>query len=318
MAIESGKRWWFRVFQVALVIAVMWFILSRLGVGVEELRGVGPGLLDPSWGTLALATVVFTGGCIFGALIWGLIVVGLGGPRLGQLQAARIWVLGSLGRYLPGRVWGVLGVVGMAREAGVQTSTATIATAFAMLGNLAGAMLVGLSAFVAGPPEQRRWGMIALAVGAVLCSLACIPRVWRWGIGMWFRVTRTAETYDVPRGQGLVWIAYHVPVWLSHALAFWIFAAGLGIELPVGTGASAFAAAYLVGYVVVFLPAGLGAREGALILFLSDHAEPTELAALAVAARVWMTAVDLLIALLVWAVGLRRGELSAVGMADRD
>ena len=135
---------------------------------------------------------------------------------------------------------------------------------------------------------------------------------------MWFRVTHTAETYDVPRKRGLLWIAYHVPVWLSHALSFWILAAGLGIELPVGIGASAFAAAYLVGYVAFFLPAGLGAREGALILFLADHAEPTELAALAVAARVWMTTVDLLIALFVWAVGLRRGESSAVGVADRD
>jgi uncharacterized membrane protein YbhN (UPF0104 family) len=83
-------------------------------------------------------------------------------------------------------------------------------------------------------------------------------------------------------------------------LAFQTLATGLGLPMSFGLAVSAFAAAYLLGYVAIFAPAGLGVREGFLVAFLGPALGPGPAVALATAQRVWMTAVEVLGAALAW------------------
>jgi hypothetical protein len=63
---------------------------------------------------------------------------------------------------------------------------------------------------------------------------------------------------------------------------------------------SAFAAAYVLGYVMVFAPAGLGPREGFLILFLTPHAGAASAGVVAIVLRIWMTLVEVAAAAVFW------------------
>jgi len=78
--------------------------------------------------------------------------------------------------------------------------------------------------------------------------------------------------------------------------AFLALAYGLGMRLSVLDGLPAYPAAYVLGYLAVFAPAGLGVREGVLIAFL-DPILGAGAAVLAVFARLWATAVELVLAL---------------------
>ena len=73
--------------------------------------------------------------------------------------------------------------------------------------------------------------------------------------------------------------------------------------------ASAFAAAYVAGYLFIPAPAGAGIREGALILFLTPHVGVGTAGALAVIARIWTPVVELVPAALFWTrhVAVRHG-----------
>jgi hypothetical protein len=70
----------------------------------------------------------------------------------------------------------------------------------------------------------------------------------------------------------------------------------MGLEIGLVQGAAIFPAAYLLGYVAVFAPAGLGIREGFLILFLNPILG-TGSGVVAVSARLWTTLMELLPAL---------------------
>ena len=64
--------------------------------------------------------------------------------------------------------------------------------------------------------------------------------------------------------------------------------------------ASAFAAAYVVGYVILFAPAGLGVREGVLVFMLSPHLGAGTAGAVAAIARLWTTLVEIVPAAAFW------------------
>jgi hypothetical protein len=52
-------------------------------------------------------------------------VLGRWGERLPPMEAARIWAVSNLGKYVPGKVWAIAGMALMAREAGVAVWAAT-------------------------------------------------------------------------------------------------------------------------------------------------------------------------------------------------
>jgi hypothetical protein len=80
--------------------------------------------------------------------------------------------------------------------------------------------------------------------------------------------------------------------------------------------ASAFAASYVLGYAMIFAPAGLGPREGFLIAFLTPHVGAASAGVLAVVARLWTTLVELVPAGALWVVHLRRRASGTRGPGD--
>ena len=80
--------------------------------------------------------------------------------------------------------------------------------------------------------------------------------------------------------------------WVVYAAAFWLFARSFHVEGSFMQIGAAFAAAYVMGYVAVFAPAGIGVRESFLVVFLGPTAGAGAAGALAVASRVWITAIE--------------------------
>jgi uncharacterized membrane protein YbhN (UPF0104 family) len=87
---------------------------------------------------------------------------------------------------------------------------------------------------------------------------------------------------------------------------------GIGIAPPVFWEIVAtFGAAYLIGFLALFAPGGLGVREGIITLLLASYLPGGLPAAVAVAARLWTTAIEL-VSLIPLMGGLRSPGGSAV------
>ena len=88
------------------------------------------------------------------------------------------------------------------------------------------------------------------------------------------------------------WVGYLLN-WIAYGFAFVLFVRGLGFSVGWLELMSSFAAAYLLGYIAIFAPAGLGVREGFLVAFLEPELAGAAVG-VAVLTRVWMTVVELL------------------------
>ncbi len=280
-----------------------WFIVSRLGPGVEELRAMGPGTWRLSSVPLSASVVVLLAGYFMSAAIWGRIVSDLGGPSLNSRVAVPMFMAANLGRYLPGKLWQIAGLAALARRHDVPVATATAAAVVGHGTGLVAATALGTFALLSSPDPYPFWGTAALAALGVGLMAAMFPAVHRRVLGAWFRLARAEEPQGLGPGQGIRWLLMALASWLVYALAFTLLVTGLGLSVTPWVAGSAFAAAYVLGYLMIFAPAGLGPREGFLILFLAPHVGGGAAGLIAVVARVWTTTVEVVPAGLFWLTG---------------
>ena len=297
-----------RIIQLGLTVLVTWFILDRIGVSMADVRGLGPEWWRPDPLPLVLASAVLLGAYVVSGLLWVLMARELGAVGLGMRVGIGVYLLGNLGRYVPGKVWQVLGLAYLAGREGVDAPIATSAAVLGQALSLAGACLVGSLALLNGPAGLK--GYAPWVIGAVgLGVLLTLSRSLMSGaLALWSRLLKRGEAPTPPnRTFGVRWALAYALNWLLYGGAFVLFVRafdGSGGFLPLASG---FVAAYLLGYLALFAPAGIGVREGFLVAILSPL---LGVGAVAVAAwsRLWLTAVEVVSALLVGAGTLRRAR----------
>ena len=308
------KKWLSLAARIVLTVAVTWFILDRVGLTVAELREWRDVLVRPRPLPLAAATVLLVATFGVTSLIWGAMVAGLGGPGLAARDAVRIFMVSNLGRYLPGKVWSIAGMAALAKGKGVPIGVSTTSAVVLQGVGLLAAGAVGLATFAKGPEPLPRWGLVgALVALALPLLLVAVPALFRRAIAVWFRFVRARPPSNLTGALVLRWLLQVTVVWVAVGASFWLFAASLGAELsPVHAG-SAFAAAYVAGYLMLFAPAGVGVREGFLVVFLAPALGSGPATVLAIAARLWMTAAEVVPAGILWALYRRSPSSSAPG-----
>ncbi len=218
------------------------------------------------------------------------------GDRLGFPVAARIWVLSSLGKYVPGKVWAIAGMALMAREAGVAAWSATAsAVILQILAIGTGAVVAagfGGAAIQAARPEMLGY----FALGAVAAGIAVAALVYPPVTRRLLALTGQGAGGTSPgAGPVVLGLMVNLVAWIGYGLALRLVALA---TLPAGgPGAAlaiaAFAASYVAGLVALFVPGGLLVREGVLVAMLQAPLGLGPATALAIASRVLLTITEL-------------------------
>ncbi|OLC85262.1 MAG: hypothetical protein AUG85_13840 [Gemmatimonadetes bacterium 13_1_20CM_4_66_11] len=213
--------------------------------------------------------------------------------RLRYWDAARIWFTANLARFLPGAVLQFASLALMATRYGVSP---TAATATVLLQQIV-LLLTGLIIVAGFTPivlHQGWWQgafVVALVLGAGILLL--LPRLTR-------RLPSLARLWSQVRPAQLPGFALLLAMqWLAYGAAFRLLAIGLLGDAGVAQGSwgfyiTAFTESYLAGVIAVFAPAGLLVREAALISILTPVLGGADAVILAVGARIWHTALELL------------------------
>ncbi|WP_170970298.1 lysylphosphatidylglycerol synthase domain-containing protein [Nocardioides jishulii] len=283
-----------RVLFLVAVVAGAWWSLR------EEGDEVAAALATTTVGSLALSLVLVLVGLGVTGALWGRIFR-LHGARVPARDVAAIFFVGQLGKYVPGSVWSI-GVQARMAHGHAVGARATVSTSLIFLWvHLAtGSLAAGLALpWVPGADELPggRW----VASGAcVLTGLAALLPTVVHGVTRWL-----ARSEDAAWGVVDTWsaVALMTPVWTAYALAMVLLAPEGGLRWSVESYAAlmaAFALGYVAGVAVPVAPAGLGAREGVVVLLLAPTLGLAPAAAVAVLARVVHTVADFLIALLAW------------------
>ena len=299
--------------KLAATIVVTLFIVEQAGLSSEELRRLDMGPFGIRAGWLAASCLILLSGFFSTALIWSLIVRDLGGISLSRTDAITVFMIGNLGRYVPGKIWQIAALGALARERGVSVTSATAAAVLGQGAGLAAAMLIGLGAVSSLAADNL---LLWVILGAVLTGtlLGLSPLIFNRICRLWFRIAKADLSETLTNRDGARWVLLSLGSWCIYSGAFWAFSVGLGFDLELISSASAFAAAYVLGYLAFFAPAGLGIREGILITLLSSSVGIAPATALAAAARLWITIVELIPAGSFWI----RHLIANGGIDDRE
>lgn len=288
--------WVFVGAAVVFTALLMWGQWEEFRALRAQLRGTG-WRFDPGLVGAAVALGVLN-------LFWmGAAWVRLyraGGVELPYGRGVRAWIATNLGRYIPGKIWQLSGLALHLRRTGASGALALTS----VVGFQAVALLTGAAVALGtlGGDVARIPGGSPLTAVGVLVALGLLlhPAVVRKATSAAARVLKE-DTGEVRAPSGLRLLELGgamVGAWAVYGAGFWCLLAGTLATPPAGplllTGI--FAASYVAGYLVLVAPGGLVVREGAMTVLLAGltplGAAPA--AAVAVAARLWVTACELL------------------------
>lgn len=279
--------------------------MARVGLGVEDLAALGPEAWRPRPVPLVLSSLLLLAAYVLSAGIWGRMQRELGGPPLRPRESVPVYLVANLVRYVPGKVWQIASLAALARGRGVPVAAATGAAVIGQGAALVAAAALGVPALLASPEPWRTWGIAGAAAILAALLVTSRPRVFGGLLRAWFRLARAEAPEEVRVRDGARWLGLYVGNWVLYAAAFALFVRSFGHGGAPLLAGSSFAAAYVIGYVMVFAPAGLGPREGFLIAFLAPHYGAGPAGVVAVAARLWTTLVEVAPAAVLWRAALR-------------
>jgi uncharacterized membrane protein YbhN (UPF0104 family) len=223
--------------------------------------------LEPTLFAAATALLALSYGLV--AWLWGLALHRAAGTS--PVAGARIWFLSNLARYVPGNVWSYVGAVELARRDGVARRTTLAVMALTQVLSVGVALAAGLPVLLA---ERARLGRPALLGAAVVVAVAGLAALFRRRLlGLARRRLPGFDPAELAPSAGTVvlLVAGYAVYWAVTGLAFAALVASLH---PLGAGdvplvVAAYAAAYAAGFLALLTPAGLGVREGVLVVALA-------------------------------------------------
>lgn len=285
-----------------LALARVLFLLATAFFAWWSLRGrfheVGDALAGTSWLGVLLAVALVVTGLLLTAFLWLRVLDGYG-YRLPFRDGFAIFFVGQLGKYVPGSVWSIGVQAQLARPHDVPPR-ATVGASLVFLGfNVATAALGGgLVALFGGISLGVPAWLVVIGVLAVAAGL--FPTVINTLGSRVGGAPLRLRALDV-----LVLVALMVAVWSLYALALIAMVPDPSWRLLAAL-AGAFTIGYAVGVVIIFAPAGLGAREATFIALLTPVTNLATATSVALLARVVHLIADFGVAGVTWWLASRR------------
>jgi hypothetical protein len=283
---------WARRLLVVLVLAAAVYQVA------SQWDEVSTALLALPWQSVVLSFVTVFVGLVLGAVVWKIVLSDLGAP-VGYANAAKFYLVGGLGKYVPGAVWAVLLSMELAKQAGINRARSFTAGLVATGMGVVASLITGLAALPVilrdSESKQLLWLFSLLLVGLVFLH----PKLLTWLVNAVLKVLRKrpvegrftgAEVLKATGVAVLIYVFYGVHLWL---LANSLGSPGLDtLVLCVGTMGISMTA----GLLAFFLPSGIGARELVITAALATVLPSGEAVALALVSRLMFTVADLVAA----------------------
>lgn len=248
--------------------------------------------------SLVLSTIIFAFSYFIQLWAWYLITLKLG-IALSIRETMESWFYSQLGKYLPGKIWLLLGRFYLYESKGKSKKLISTALYFEMVTIImAGGIIFFASLFLFKEAPsfflggQIGWAILLLGIAFLLIYPRFLQKIMNWFL---IRFKRETITLPISYRDVLRILSICILAWLIGGVGFYLFVDSL---YPVPSRYFLFftgslAVSSTLGLVAVFAPGGLGVREGALV-YLLTHLIPAPIAViLSVMTRLWMTLIEI-------------------------
>jgi len=282
--------------DIARYVAVVIVVLAAIYALWSNWSAVSRTLTSIPIERALLSAVAVLGGILAATMSWQVLVDDFGAP-IGVGRGAQIFLVGQLGKYIPGSVWAYLLQIELGNKAGLSRARVFAATFFSICVAMVAALLAGalaLNELISENPalQPLYWAYLILPVALVLLYPKILTRIVLFAFKILRRPRPDHPVRLVTVATALAWA---LGSYLLYGLHLWLLVAPSGmppanaLALCIGT----MAIALISGLFVFFLPSGIGVRELIIVTGVSVIAGVGPAVAYATLSRALFTVADL-------------------------
>lgn len=295
------------VLGTVLAIAGLYFVVSKIVDGWSQYGDV---IKHATWGWIVLGVLLAFLGMSTLGMVWRSVVAALlpAGSQPPRRIDVFVWYqFGNLGKYVPGGIFQVVGRGELASRGGVPRSVAYNSVALSMgatyvCGALVSAVLLPFALLEHGSISSTWWVFLAIPLG-----LGCLhPKILGKVFVLAEKAFGGATERQVPTwGDSVVLVSRHAPGWLLNGLACYVATLTFDHSPNFFTIVFAGIVSWVAGFLVIFVPSGLGVREAMFTAITQASLGSSTAATVAIVSRLVFVVGDALGAALAAAVRSR-------------
>jgi len=246
-----------------LIIGVIYVVFSLTKIDWESLKGIQiimPALLTAiSFQFLCSIIVVYT---------WQQCVVSSGFKKYRLLDSFRQYGYASIGKYVPGKLFGLIGRGALVHS---QSKSLNVSVSSALKEQLAllhsGVSLCALFFLVNYSYYLWGGGLFCIVILSVIYmdKILSLSYLSRFSVTKGFSELQWSGYTKIYLLLSIVWILS------AYSVYFCTNAVQPQSEFTVLQAVYVTSAAYIVGFIAIFIPGGLGVREGMFVLLLTPQ-----------------------------------------------
>lgn len=281
-----------KVAKLLLLALVLFFVVKNIVNNFSNIKDID--LSNLHYGYVLPALLVTIVSLFIPVFAWKYLLRALG-ANLKISKAMRIWFISNLGRYIPGKVWQISGLIVMSNKEGITKKVSSISVIYSQIvANLIGLSL-GIFLFV---KDEEKTTHTLMFVG-VLIALAILPFIInKLAILALSILKKPKETFEVSYGKFIIYVFMQLVNWIVMGTAFILFI-NIFTELSIFDNPTALfilPISWTLGLLAIFAPGGIGVREGIMTMYLSMFINPGLAAVIPWIYRIWLTVFELLLA----------------------
>ncbi|MDA3838177.1 MAG: lysylphosphatidylglycerol synthase transmembrane domain-containing protein [Candidatus Delongbacteria bacterium] len=281
-----------RVVKLLLLALVLFFVVKNIVDNFSYIKDIN--LLNLNFGYILPALLVTIISLFIPVFAWRYLL-GTLGADLKILKAMRIWFISNLGRYIPGKVWQISGLILLSNKEGVTKKTSSVSVIYSQIV----ANSIALLLWVVFTFGDNNWKGNLLILIVILVSLSSFPFIINKLVNIiLIRMKKQKNEFVVSYSKFIIYVLSQLLNWLVMGLAFIIFI-NLFTDLSIfdhPTTLFILPISWTLGLLAIFAPGGIGVREGIMTVYLSMFISPGLAAVIPWIYRIWLTVFELLLA----------------------
>ena len=277
-----------KIFSYIFVIVIFGFMFKVLFDNAAQLRdydwvGINYFYVAISFLFLLLAFV----GVVFAFQT----LLGSFGVRIKLMKVASIISLANLGRFVPGKVWAVLGMVHFGRKHGISGYVSSTCLFVSIILTSIAAFFVFVVSLPFWPTLPGNFHYIYIVLLAVALIVFIQPPIFNRIVSYMFKKLKKKDFVSELTYKTIIMLfGVYVLVWMFNGTAFYLLVSAISPQplahiLPI---IGIYTISWVIGLYSFLTPGGLGVREGIISALLATYVTYPVAIVIAIISRIWI------------------------------
>ncbi len=292
---ENRKKLLLNVLKILFVLFLMFFIFKAFSNNWSEIKGYDYSSIDK--GKILISLVVQILASLSFGFLWAYIIKGHG-ERIGLFPAAGIFFFSNMFRYIPGKVMQGVSMVYFATKRGIKAHSAISATVVHQVLFIISGLTISLFLLPAEVLGEKMLFLNNLRFLSLGMIVLVYPPVLNKIIMLGGRIFKR----DVPRIelrfiQILLYYLLGNIIWLIYGVSLAIFVSAFTplVSRDFITVIAIFPTGYVMAFMAVIAPGGIGIREGIFAFLLRSIITPPMNLTVSALTRLWTMSMEILV-----------------------